>query len=129
LTNIRERLDDLDKEGIDIQYLYPSFLLHINALADGILAMGVCRAYNSWLAEACRKALDRLRGIGVVSLQDSQGAAKELSRIRDLGMTAYRREQTAGPSGPRSLLCRSGPAEPARRGALQSAISGSGQTL
>src|SRR6187200_103252 len=87
LTSIRERLDDLDKEGIDIQYLYPSFLLHINALADGVLAMGVCRAYNSWLAEACRKAADRLKGIGVVSLQDSQGAAKELSRIKDLGMT------------------------------------------
>ena len=96
LTNIKERLDDLDKEGIDIQYLYPSFLLHINALADGILAMGVCRAYNAWLAQACQKAPDRLKGIGVVSLQDAHGAAKELSRIKDLGMRAVMINGTAG---------------------------------
>jgi uncharacterized protein len=96
LTSIKERLDDLDKEGIDVQYLYPSFLLHINSLADGILAMGVCRAYNTWLAEACQKAPDRLKGVAVVSLQDAQGAAKELARIKDLGMTAVMINGTAG---------------------------------
>ena len=96
LTNIKERLDDLDKEGIDVQYLYPSFLLHINSLPDGILAMGVCRAYNTWLAEACQKAPTRLKGVGVVSLQDVEGAAKELVRIKDLGMTAVMINGTAG---------------------------------
>jgi uncharacterized protein len=96
LTNIKERLDDLDKEGIDVQYLYPSFLLHINSLADGILAMGVCRAYNTWLAEACQKAPDRLKAVAVVSLQDADGAAKELARIKDLGMTAVMINGTAG---------------------------------
>jgi predicted TIM-barrel fold metal-dependent hydrolase len=96
LTSIKERLDDLDKEGIDVQYLYPSFLLHINSLADGILAMGVCRAYNTWLAEACQKAPDRLKGVAVVSLQDAQGAARELARIKDLGMTAVMINGTVG---------------------------------
>ena len=96
LTNIKERLEDLDKENIDVQYLYPSFLLHINAWPDGILALGVCRAYNTWLAEACKKAPDRLKGVGVVSLQDALGAAKELSRIKDLGMTAVMINGTAG---------------------------------
>jgi uncharacterized protein len=96
LTNIKERLDDLDKEGIDVQYLYPSFLLHVNALADGILAMGICRAYNTWLAAACQKAPDRLKGVGVVSLRDADGAAKELSRVKDLGMRAVMINGTAG---------------------------------
>ena len=96
LTNLQERLEDLDKEGIDVQYLYPSFLLHINAWPDGILAMGVCRAYNTWLAEACRKAPDRLKGVGVVSLQDPDGAARELHRIQELGMTAVMINGTAG---------------------------------
>src|SRR2546427_7687574 len=50
LTNLKERLDDLDKEAIDVQFLYPSFLLHINAWTDGLLAMAVSRAYNTWLA-------------------------------------------------------------------------------
>jgi uncharacterized protein len=101
LTNLQERLEDLDKEGIDVQYLYPSFLLHINAWPDGILAMGVCRAYNTWLAEACRKAPDRLKGVGVVSLQDPDGAARELPRIQELGMTAV---MINGPRAPRGWI-------------------------
>jgi len=96
LTNLKERLDDLDREGIDLQFLYPSFLLHVNAWPDGILAMGVCRAYNTWLAEVCNKAPDRLRAVGVVSLQDSESAAEELSRLRDLGVRAVMINGTAG---------------------------------
>ena len=85
LTNLKERLDDLDRESIDVQFIYPSFLLHVNAWPDGILAMGVCRAYNTWLAEACKQAPDRLKAVGVVSLQDAQGAAKEISRLQRHG--------------------------------------------
>jgi len=96
LSNIQERLDDLDKEAIDVQFLYPSFLLHVNAWPDGILAMGVCRAYNTWLAETCKQASDRLKGVGVVSLQDPQGAAKELARIKEMGMPAVMINGTAG---------------------------------
>jgi predicted TIM-barrel fold metal-dependent hydrolase len=96
LTNIKERLDDLDKEMIDLQFLYPSFLLHVNAWGDGILAMGVCRAYNSWLAEVCRQAPDRLKGVGVVALQNPEGAASELARIKDLGMLAVMINGTVG---------------------------------
>jgi len=97
LTNLKERLEDLDRELIDVQFIYPSFLLHVNSWPDGILAMGVCRAYNTWLAEACNKAPNRLKAVGVVSLQDAQGAAKELSRLRDLGITAVMINGTAGP--------------------------------
>jgi predicted TIM-barrel fold metal-dependent hydrolase len=96
LTNLKERLDDLDRENIDVQFVYPSFLLHVNAWPDGILAMGVCRAYNTWLAETCNKVPQRLKAVGVVSLQDPDGAAKELSRLRDMGMTGVMINGTAG---------------------------------
>jgi predicted TIM-barrel fold metal-dependent hydrolase len=96
LNNIRERLDDLDHEGIDVQFLYPSFLLHVNAWPDGILAMGVCRAYNTWLVETCSKAPDRLRAVGVVALEDAEGAANELVRLRDLGVRAVMINGTVG---------------------------------
>ncbi|HEY7169163.1 MAG TPA: amidohydrolase family protein [Candidatus Binatia bacterium] len=96
LSNLKERLEDLDKEQIDVQFLYPSFLLHVNAWSDGILAMAVCRAYNTWLAEVCRKAPDRLKGVGVVALRDPEGATKELERIRELGMGAVMINGTAG---------------------------------
>jgi predicted TIM-barrel fold metal-dependent hydrolase len=96
LANVKERLDDLDREQIDVQFIYPSFLLHVNAWPDGILAMGVCRAYNTWLAETCGQAPDRLKPVGVVSLQDAAGAAQELSRLRDMGVLAVMINGTAG---------------------------------
>ena len=96
LTHIKERLDDLDREKIDVQFIYPSFLLHVNSWPDGVLAMGVCRAYNSWLSEACNKAPDRLEAVGVVSLQDAQGAAQELSRLQDMGVRAVMINGTTG---------------------------------
>jgi predicted TIM-barrel fold metal-dependent hydrolase len=96
LTNLKERLEDLDREAIDVQFLYPSFLLHVNAWPDGILANGVCRAYNTWLAKVCLQAPDRLKSVGVVSLQDPEGATKELLRIKKLGMSAVMINGTAG---------------------------------
>jgi predicted TIM-barrel fold metal-dependent hydrolase len=96
LSNLKERLDDLDREGIDVQFLYPSFLLHVNAWSDGALAMAVCRAYNFWLAEVCKQAPDRLKAVGVVALQDPQGAAEELYRVRELGMNSVMINGTAG---------------------------------
>lgn len=96
LTNMKERLEDLDREGIDLQYIYPSFLLHVNAWPDGVLAMGVCRAYNTWLIEACNKAPDRLQAVGVVSLADAEGAAKEVERLKNLGVKAVMINGTTG---------------------------------
>jgi len=96
LSNIEERLQDLNKEKIDLQFLYPSFLLHINSWTDGLLGNGVCRAYNSWLAKVCAEAPDRLKGVGVVCLQDAEGAAREVSRIKELGLSGVMINGTVG---------------------------------
>src|SRR5581483_912747 len=96
LTNLKERLEDLDKEAIDVQFIYPSFLLHANSWPDGILANGVCRAYNTWLNEACNRAPDRLKAVGVVSLLDPPGAAREIARLSDMGVKAVMVNGTAG---------------------------------
>jgi predicted TIM-barrel fold metal-dependent hydrolase len=98
LANVKERLEDLDKEGIDVQYLYPSFLLHINSWKDGVLGNAVCRAYNRWLAEVCEKAPDRLRGVGLVCLCDPEGATEEVRRIKELGLAAVMINGTIGPN-------------------------------
>jgi predicted TIM-barrel fold metal-dependent hydrolase len=79
-----------------LQFIYPSFLLHANAWPDGILANGICRAYNSWLNETCNKAADRLKAVGVVSLLDPAGAAKEISRLHEMGVMAVMINGTAG---------------------------------
>ena len=97
LSNVKERLQDLDKEGIDVQYLYPSFLLHINSWKDGILGNGVCRAYNTWLAKVCAEAPDRLKGVGLVCLRDPDGAAREVKQIKELGLASVMISGTIGP--------------------------------
>ncbi len=96
LSNVKERLQDLDAEGIDVQFLYPSFLLHINSWGDGVLGNGVCRAYNAWLAKVCAEAPDRLKGVGVVCLQDPEGATREVQRIKETGLAAVMINGTVG---------------------------------
>jgi predicted TIM-barrel fold metal-dependent hydrolase len=96
LSNVKERLEDLDKEGIDVQYLYPSFLLHINSWEDGVLGNGVCHAYNIWLAKVCAQAADRLKGVGLVCLRDPEGATREVKLIKELGLSAVMINGTAG---------------------------------
>lgn len=96
LASVKERLKDLDSEGIDVQYLYPSFLLHINSWEDGVLANGVCRAYNTWLAKVCSEAPDRLKGVGVACLRDPGGAAREVAHIKELGLAAIMVNGTVG---------------------------------
>lgn len=96
LSNVAERLTDLDKENIDVQYLYPSYLLHINSWTDGVLGNEVCRAYNTWLADVCREAPDRLKGVGLVCLADPAGAAGEVPRMRELGLSAVMVNGTVG---------------------------------
>lgn len=98
LSIVKERLEDLDKEGIDVQFLYPSFLLHVNSWKDGILGNGVCRAYNTWLAKVCAEAPERLKGIGVVCLGDAEGASREVSHIKDLGLAGIMINGTVGPN-------------------------------
>jgi len=83
LTNLKERLDDLDRESIDVQFIYPSFLLHVNAWPDGILAMGVCRAYNTWLADYCSYDSKRLHGVCLIPLQDPARAVEELRYAKE----------------------------------------------
>ena len=96
LTNLKERLVDLDREKIDLQFIYPSFLLHANSWPDGVLGNGICRAYNTWLNEACNQAPDRLKAVGVVTLLDPEGAAKEITRLNDMGVKAVMINGTAG---------------------------------
>ena len=47
------RIPDMDLDGIDAAFLYPSVGLFSGAIKDPALAAAVCRAYNRWLADYC----------------------------------------------------------------------------
>jgi len=85
------QLADMDVEGVDLAFLYPSFGLFATASSelDPAIATATCHAYNNWLADFCAADGDRLHGVGMIALQDPDAAAVEVLRVHDdLGFRA-----------------------------------------
>jgi predicted TIM-barrel fold metal-dependent hydrolase len=85
------QLADMDIEGVDLAFLYPSYGLFATASneLDPMIAAATCRAYNNWLADFCGGDRDRLHGVGMIALQDPDAAAAEVLRVHDdLGFRA-----------------------------------------
>ena len=72
-----KRIPDMDLDGIDAAFLYPSMGLFAGAVHDPELAGALCRAYNRWLADYCKPYPDRLFGVAMLPMQ--------IGRARDPG--------------------------------------------
>jgi predicted TIM-barrel fold metal-dependent hydrolase len=44
------------------------------------------RAYNDWIADFCRYDPSRLKGIGMINVDDPDDGARELTRCREIGL-------------------------------------------
>lgn len=76
----------LDGMGLDAAVLYPTSALAFGKMVDVDLAIGTARAYNNWLYETYCQRDSRLKGIGLIPLQDPEAAVIELRRIvQELG--------------------------------------------
>ena len=84
------RIPDMDADGIDAVFLYPSLGLFSGGIHDPPLAAAVCRAYNRWLADYCKPYPDRLFGVAMLPLQDVELAIAE--------MRSPRRSLASGPA-------------------------------
>ncbi len=77
----KERLERLDREGIDKAILYPTIgLLWEAEVQDPEITSAYCRAYNRWIADFCRGSGGRLVPIAHLSLLDIRAAVAELER-------------------------------------------------
>jgi predicted TIM-barrel fold metal-dependent hydrolase len=72
------RIPDMDADGIDAAFLYPTLGLFSGAIQDPELAAATCRAYNRWLADYCKAYPDRLFGIAMLPLQSVDLAVAEM---------------------------------------------------
>jgi predicted TIM-barrel fold metal-dependent hydrolase len=72
------RIPDMDSDGIDAAFLYPTLGLFSGAIQDPELAAATCRAYNRWLADYCKAYPDRLFGIAMLPLQSVDLAVAEM---------------------------------------------------
>src|SRR6478609_7313151 len=83
------RIVDMDADGIDAAFLYPSLGLFAGAVEDPGLAGAMCRAYNRWLADYCSPYPDRLFGVAMLPMQDVDLAVAEMRFARkELGFKA-----------------------------------------
>ena len=82
-----EHLRDSERDGVAGSVLYPTEGLQLYQLEDSRLFAAICRAYNDWLAEFCRVAPSRLKGVAMLPLDDIDQGIAELERSRDLGLS------------------------------------------
>jgi len=83
------RIPDMDLDGIDAAFLYPTVGLFSGAVQEPTLAAAMCRAYNRWLADYCKPYPDRLFGVAMLPMQSIALAIEEMRYARkELGMRA-----------------------------------------
>jgi predicted TIM-barrel fold metal-dependent hydrolase len=82
-TSAKYRVDDMDRDGIYAQVMY-NFLDW--GFDDDELKSECVKAFNSWLAEFCREAPNRLVGLAVLPSHDAADATAEMQRVAELGL-------------------------------------------
>ncbi len=89
MTDPKERLKDMDLEGIDVAVLFGTQVaLTVNGLMSGELAAALCHAVNEWLLEYCSADPKRLRAVGLIPCQAPELAVKELEFLAKAGATS-----------------------------------------
>jgi aminocarboxymuconate-semialdehyde decarboxylase len=83
-TDMRARIRDMDKAGIDIQVI-SAHLTHFCYWASAQKGLEVAKIFNDRAAEVVAEHPDRFACIGTVPLQSPKLAAKELERAIGLG--------------------------------------------
>ena len=80
MTDATKRLPDMDEEGIDVAVIFGTAIaLMVNGMADKPLAAAICHAVNRWLVEEyIAPDPKRLKGVGLIPVQDPPAAVKEL---------------------------------------------------
>ena len=79
-------LEELEMDGVWGACLQPSQGLFWYRLPDSELLTALCAAYNNWIADFCHATPDRLKGIGMLNVDDVDVACQELERCAALGL-------------------------------------------
>ena len=81
-----EHVKDMDADGIDMSIVYPTVSSLLYSLPDGELVTALFEPYNDWVAEFCKTFPGRLKGIGMINLEDVHSGVRELERCARLGL-------------------------------------------
>lgn len=87
LDDVSARVADMDQMGIQISVLYPTVTL-THLTEDPRYEAALMRSYNTWLAERCSHAPDRLKFGALVPFRSPDEAVAEVKRAKELGAVA-----------------------------------------
>jgi uncharacterized protein len=82
----RERVKEMEIDGVSAEVLYPTTGIRLYDIEDHAYQAALFRAYNDWLIDYCSFAPDRLVGLPLLPLYDMDLAMAELERCRNNGL-------------------------------------------
>ncbi len=85
LHDVRVRLGDMDRMGVDVQVMFPTFFIRYGNTSNPTAEAALARSYNRWIAEKCAETNGRLRWIAQLPMLDSDEAVAELRWAKDHG--------------------------------------------
>ena len=85
------RIPDMNSEGIDVAFLFPTLGLFLGGIRDTQMAVASYRAYNRWLRDYCSPYPDRLYGIAMIPMRS--GWNSSIRRIRSRPSSRARRSR------------------------------------
>jgi predicted TIM-barrel fold metal-dependent hydrolase len=83
-----ERLRDHERDGVDIEIIFPNKGLTMWATADARFSQAMCRVWNDWAWETFGPYNDRLAPVAALATGDIEGAIAEVERVAKLGFHA-----------------------------------------
>jgi predicted TIM-barrel fold metal-dependent hydrolase len=85
LHDVQARLRDMDRMGVDVQVLFPTFFIRYGNTSNPAAETALTRSYNQWIAEKCAPTNGRLRWAAQLPLLDTDEAVQELRWAKDHG--------------------------------------------
>lgn len=95
LTDVPAYLASLDSVGLDVSVLYTTLFLQ-PLTRDPYFEAALVAAYNSFMAEQCGKAPERLKWGGLLPIRLPELALAEAKRLKPLGASSCMMLPTAG---------------------------------
>lgn len=89
-ANPESQLASMDKSGIDMALLFPTYTPYIvaNDHIPAEVSAAFATAYNNWLFDYCTLDVMRLKGVGFLSRHTPENMLEELNRIINFGWTS-----------------------------------------
>ena len=82
-ANWEGRIDDMDREGVDIALIFPATFSTASTVLDVEMQNELNEAYHRYLEAYCGPAAARLKGVALANARDPERAAAELRRSAD----------------------------------------------